>query len=130
MLRKARSEHMRFLDKLPEPGLVPGGKRWSSANSRVGRGVLRTRGPLGKETKHVVLPDGERIAHLVDVLEAVIDARHAAEGAGDVVEDALDDVGQDAELGHARGGGAAQVVQRPIQVLDSSGGSALQRKAS
>jgi hypothetical protein len=73
----------------------------------------------------VALPSGERRAHLVDILKAIVDAGDAAEGARDVVEDALDHMGQDAEFGHTRGGRATQIVQCPIQSSISSNGSPL-----
>ena len=52
-----------------------------------------------------------------EILKAVIDPSHAPEGAGDMVEDALDDAWSHTQAGHARGSGAAQVVQRPVMKL-------------
>ena len=38
-----------------------------------------------------------------------------------MVERTLDDMGQDAEFCHARGGGAAQVIKRPVEICDLFG---------
>jgi hypothetical protein len=73
------------------------------------------------ERHNVALPGRESITHFIDVLEAIINAGDAAERARDVVEHTLHNMRQDAKLGHARGGCAPQIVQRPVEVFDLVG---------
>ena len=89
-------------------------------NRRMARVALR-RGArlLCYQPEHVRFPGGERVAHLIDVLKAVIDGGDAAEGAGDVVQDAFDNVGQDAELAMRV---AAVLVRLPLPSVPLRGG--------
>ena len=65
-------------------------------------------------------PQLEGIAAFVEEVVPLIDLAHGAGDAGTgVVDDLLGDVGGDAELGEAGGGGPAQVVEHPA--LDPAG---------
>jgi hypothetical protein len=63
--------------------------------------------------KHVIGPCGQGDALLPLVSGAVIDAGDPGLVPADVVQDGFDDMRRDAELGHAGGDAAAQVVQDP-----------------
>src|SRR6516162_11267868 len=61
----------------------------------------------------MVFPQRKRGADLGRVAALVVDARRAALVAGLMVENLLDDMRLDSDVGHAGGNGAPKVVQRP-----------------
>src|SRR5690349_19800262 len=65
-------------------------------------------------------PEVQRLAFLLVVSCAVIDTGDAGLVAGDVIEHSLDNVRLYAQLGHARGDGASQVVHCPMFSLGAA----------
>jgi hypothetical protein len=74
-----------------------------------------------EETKrgHMGAPKVERGALFVRVGISIVDARYAADDAGFVIENRLDHMRLNAKPGHAAGGRAAEIVQRPRQRLSN-----------
>ncbi len=75
-------------------------------SSRLGR---------GKERGQALLPSRNGVAHLVHVLEPVVDRGHAADAAGGVIEEPLNHVGSNPECGKVRSEGPAEVVECPVR---------------
>ena len=71
------------------------------------------REPAGDDRLDVRGPKVEGLPLLRGIERAIIDARHARLSAAHVIERGLDDVRLHAEVGHPRGGGAAQIVKPP-----------------
>ena len=68
---------------------------------------------LSDQLAQLTVPKGESLAHLVQILEPVVDARDTAECAGDMIQDALDYMRRDAKPSHMGGGSAPEIMQRP-----------------
>ena len=75
---------------------------------------LPLRASLFDRFRQMRFPHPKRIAHLIEVLEAIVHAGHAAKRAGDVVQDALYDVRRDTKLCEMRRDRPPEVVQRPF----------------
>src|ERR1700751_3730427 len=91
---------------------------WSKAAScrflRMQRLPYRHNGVALDQCRDVLGPKIQRLALLLVIGRPVIDTGDAALMPRDVIEHRLDNMWLDAELGHARGNGATQVVHRPM----------------
>src|SRR5215210_1142735 len=59
-------------------------------------------------------PTIQRLFAFCDELVALIDGGHAGDRSGLVIEDLVSDMGRDAEPGHPRDAGPAQIVNSPV----------------
>ena len=59
-------------------------------------------------------PEIERLCHLGEISEAIVDARYSTKGAGLVVQDALDHVRRNSKGRHPCRRGPSEVMQGPV----------------
>lgn len=65
------------------------------------------------QTADVVIPHCQRVVNFAFITRPVVDPADAATVPAPVVEDLLDNVWGNTDVGHLRDGGSSQVVQHP-----------------